>query len=563
MTIGPVSVGQPMDLHHRRWSRFGWPYAMSAGLFLVIPLLFVFAVFQLTKASGPQWLPTTFENPYTYLLNSLLLADGRLPVYIDHPGTTTEVFGGIVLMASNTKSTDDLVVATLKNPERQIRKLHWSLIIVTALMIWLAPYLTALALRSWLVGILIQVPVLFYQISLYYAMLFGSDLMLVPFSIAAVCCCTLLAAPSNLPKKDIIFVVGDGSAIPASSRRCLRIPLLASLAGVICALGIVTKLTFFPLILISLFCCGIRKQLVSFLIVFLLSLLLALFPIYWQLPQLITWVFDLGVHSGKYGAGSIGLPGANAYISALRVLLASEPLLAVITTATVIAAFGLLLLHKKNKSPQATTCKTILFLFGIQLVSFLVIAKHPAIHYIIPLTITTGLNLALLLVASQGAGSPPIGRAIGWLILVGLVLLGSKDFIHRTKRTYVTLRHETADELRLYHHAKAITQNDVRVDYYLSDSPEFPLGFGNHFAGDAFGAVLTRLYPDILFFDIFSGQFENFTESIEPAVVLKKYDHLYFLGHRDTLSKIDGFDPARFETIDHAGPYYLQKWTRK
>jgi hypothetical protein len=183
-------------------------------------------------------------------------------------------------MASNTKSTDDLVEATLKNPESQIRKLHWSLLIFTALIIWLAPYLTALALRNWLVGILIQILVLFYQILLYFAMLFGSDLMLVPFSIAAVCCCTLLAIPSNLPKKEIIFVVGDGSAIAASSRRCLRIPLLAGLAGVICAFGIVTKLNFFPLILISLFCCGIRKNLVSFVVSFLLSLLFALLPIY-------------------------------------------------------------------------------------------------------------------------------------------------------------------------------------------------------------------------------------------------------------------------------------------
>jgi hypothetical protein len=84
-----------------------------------------------------------------------------------------------------------------------------------------------------------------------------------------------------------------------------------------------------------------------------------------------------------------------------------------------------------------------------------------------------------------------------------------------------------------------------------------------HFAGDAFGADLAQLYPDILFFNIFSGQFETFNESIEPAAVLKKYDHLYFLGHRDLLPKIDGFDPAGFETIDHAAPYYLQKWTRK
>lgn len=67
-------------------SRLGWRVPASALLFLVIPILFVFAVSQLTKAKGPQWLPQTFENPYAYLFNSLLLVDGRTPQYVDHPG---------------------------------------------------------------------------------------------------------------------------------------------------------------------------------------------------------------------------------------------------------------------------------------------------------------------------------------------------------------------------------------------------------------------------------------------------------------------------------------------
>src|SRR5258708_9628025 len=96
-----------------------------------------------------------------------------------------------------------------------------------------------------------QAPRLFYQALLWYGILFGSDLMLVPFSIAAVCCCSLLAAPSAAPEKlEILFGIGDEAAGPGSVRLG-RIRLLAAFTGRVSAFGIVTKLTFFPLMLIS------------------------------------------------------------------------------------------------------------------------------------------------------------------------------------------------------------------------------------------------------------------------------------------------------------------------
>jgi hypothetical protein len=55
----------------RSW--FGGRLVISAALFLIIPILFVIAVAQLTKADGPQWMPDSFENPYNYLFNSLII----------------------------------------------------------------------------------------------------------------------------------------------------------------------------------------------------------------------------------------------------------------------------------------------------------------------------------------------------------------------------------------------------------------------------------------------------------------------------------------------------------
>jgi hypothetical protein len=112
-------------------------------------------------------------------------------------------------------------------------------------------------------------------------------------------------------------------------------------------------------------------------------------------------------------------------------------------------------------------------------------------------------------------------------------------------------------------HAKEITKGDVRADYFLSDSPEYAICYGNDAAGKFFGPPLTRMYPRAFFFNIFNSRFETFTEYLVPEVELKKYDHLYFLGTPGYFPKVDGLDPQTFETIDHTGEYYLQKWTRQ
>ena len=528
----------------------------------VIPIVFFVTVSQFTKARGPQWMPYTFENPYNYLFASLLLAKGQSPSYIMHPGTTTQLFGAVVLRASSLKSTDDLIDYTLRNPEKQIKTLHRSLLIFTTLILWLAPWLTAVLLKNNIVGFLIQIPSLFLQTFLWWELAFGPELMLVGFSIAAVCGCVLLIAPSgSVQYLELILGVNNAFA-PSGSARLLRVPVLAAVTGLICAFGLVTKIIFFPLILISLFCCRTRRNLISFVAGLLLGLAVALLPIYPQLPKLVTWIFDLGIHSGQYGSGTVGLPEPSVYLATLAQFINDEPVLAIVPTLTVIIAILLSFFSRKHQALRRISWRTILIVFGLQFFSFLVIAKHPSLHYLIPLALTMGLSLVLLYFASQTSASP-ISRAVGLITLLGLVVIGCKDFVEKTPASYSVLRSQTANQLRLYEHAKEITQNDVRVDYFFSDSPEVPLMDGNVLAERAFGRQLASIYPNVLTLNVFNSQFETFTDFINPEVVRQKYDHLYFLGARKWFPKVPGFDPATFETIDQAGDYYLQKWTRQ
>ena len=544
--------------------RFGWRKLLSPFLFLIIPVLFVVSVSQLTKAKGPQWLPYSFENPYNYLLNSLLVVAGRPPVYIDHPGTTTEMFGGVVLRMSSLKTGADLIYSTLRHPETEIKKLHWALLLFSALVLWIVPWLTALALKSQVTGLLIQAPTLFSKTLLYYGILFGSDLMVVPFSIAAVCCCLLLLVASSVPEKlELMFGIRIVSSTPNSPQILrLTVLLLPALTGIVCGFGLVTKLTFFPLILISLFCCRSRKNLLAFTISFFCTLALALIPIYSQLWRLVNWAIDLGIHSGRYRTGDIGVPEAGIYLSSLADLIQTEPLIVVIPLVATLVLLAFPLLAKKKLALNKIGWITFLALFVIQVISLLIIAKEIGSHYLIPLFITTGLDLVLLFQACRSIDASRFRKAAGWIALLGLLALGLKSFVEDTPATYAQLSGEKTDLLRLYQHAKEITKNDVRVDYFFSVSPVYPLCYGDDFAGGAFGKLLASMYPNALFFNVFNARFQTFTAYINPEAELQKYDHLYFLGSRKWFPKVDGLDPSTFETIDQAGDYYLQKWTR-
>ena len=550
-------LGQPKATVGRR-------ILMSAVLFSIIPALCLIAAFKLTKANGPQWLPPGYENSYSYLLNSLLVVKGQPPYHIDHPGTTTQVFGAIVLRTSSLKSADELVDSVLRDPERYIAFIHRALLIFTFLSAWICPWITAVLRRNLALGLLIQAPILFFQSVLSFGAWLCSDLMVVPFCIASVCICCLDTAPSSAAEKDPF-----GRRTASNHTRInllIKTRALPILSGLVCAFGIVTKLTFFPLFLISLLLSRSWKSLIAFAAAFALGLAAALLPIYSQLPRLGDWIVKLATHTGEYGSGSVGLPQGSDYLNRILTLLADEPLVAIIPIAATLTILVLLLgTTTDNRPSRAILLQVTVRLFAGQLLSFLALAKHPyGSNYLIPLCLSTGLNLVWLFYTLRISGSNITGRLLGSCVLIGLLVLGFGSFAISTPKAYAETHREMTDELSLYRHAQQLTKNDIRVDYYFSDSPAYALSFGNDIAGRFFSPVLARLYPKVLFLNVFTGRFQTFSQfDILPVQIQKRYDDLYFLGDPTYFPSGTGFDPKTFETIDHAGAYYLQRWTRK
>ena len=521
---------------------------VSLVLFAIIPAVFLFGALQLKKVSGPQWLGSNFENSYTYLFNSLLIVKGKPPFHIDHPGTTTQVFGAAVLAASGHGSGDKLIKTVLHDPEKFLRRMHRALLIVCVLAIWIFPWLAALKVGSYAKGLLLQFPVLFFDTIWHFSIWFGSDLALVACSIAAVSLCLVLVNDREGENRQLATLV---------------------LAGVICGLGIATKLTFFPLILITLLCCRRLRSFLVFGASFLVAAAVALMPIYSELPRVFQWILRLSIHAGRYGSAGVGFATPH-YLADVTTLLSAEPsiwLVPTLATGTIVC----LTLRPGGKGLPSSARRLVsnaCIVFIVQTVSFTIVAREAAFHYLVPLYASTGLNLAFLWQLVRCRRRQMRARAIAALLSLLLVAFGVSGLIFRVADLYQSLRATRLSELAIYRRVKKNTEGAVRVDYYGSIGPEFAMWFANDFSRGTFADILEKQFPKSLFYQIFNGNFETFGSSIEPEDVLKKYGHLFFFGNRASpgwvdYGHLDCFNDKHLKLIDRQGPYVLEEWTRE
>ena len=59
-----------------------------------------------------------------------------------------------------------------------------------------------------------------------------------------------------------------------------------------------------------------------------------------------------------------------------------------------------------------------------------------------------------------------------------------------------------------------IPHDAILVGYYRTSLPGYALAFGNYFAGGRYGPRLRELYPNVLFYDIWRGQFYSFVADV-------------------------------------------------
>src|SRR6185436_2402465 len=85
-------------------------FLVEANLF-VFPFLLIALYCLIRSVMGPYFFPENLDPDYAYFFNSLNLAVSQSPAHIDHPGTTVQLLGALIIKLENHNGPDVIVAA--------------------------------------------------------------------------------------------------------------------------------------------------------------------------------------------------------------------------------------------------------------------------------------------------------------------------------------------------------------------------------------------------------------------------------------------------------------------
>jgi len=281
-------------------------------LLLAVPVIALWLSFLLGESRGPYHLARSSDPDYQYLVNSLSILTHDSPNHIDHPGTTVQLFGALVVyskwgLAHLTGSPQSLADAVLLAPEGFLRAISFCLNLLIALSL----YLSALYLYRWSGPLLAA---LFLQLSFFT---FPEIL----YNLPSVKPEPLIIAVAYFLSVPLLLGVQE---TPDSRTRVVDRAALA--AGVLFGFGVVTKVTFVPVAALgSVFRGWSRKA--RFILGAIAACLIFTIPIWSKLPRTLGFDYVVLTHAGYYGQGLQALPAPAEMIVSLKRLLAADPAL--------------------------------------------------------------------------------------------------------------------------------------------------------------------------------------------------------------------------------------------
>ncbi len=482
-----------------------------AGRFaqLLFPLLLAGILIRLSDDRGPFWLGANSDGSYQYLFNSLLVMNDLPPCHVIHPGTTVQTLGSLLLTATTPgNGVEAMTYNVLLAPERSLMLLQ---VFFTAFaVIALATTgvfefeRTGSVLCGWAVS-----GVALLQIETYRSLLFvHPEALLVPLTLLLV---VLLIAREQVPPG------------PSGKRRQRLIDVSL---GLIAAAGVVTKVTFAPLCLLPLLVqSGWRGVILTggSMIVGTAGFLI---PLRTQLPRVFEWFTRIANHTGVYGEGESGFLDPKNYFSDLWRMAAAHPVLCAVIGVSALAGGAVTL--SRPGDPRARRCSRLLLLTcAVQALGLMIVAKHPAPRYALPLAVSAAFNVSLLLelMRSSAIGRPrTIVRTIAALAaLTAVAAIG-----HELRTSSRDLRSDRDDEIEMKRRVDERAPQSKRIEYYRSSSPEFALFIGNGHAWRFFAPLLSELHPNRVFFDVIRGRFESFAGAIATEGVFSDGPRVLF-----------------------------------
>ncbi|PRY98679.1 uncharacterized protein DUF2029 [Jezberella montanilacus] len=321
------------------------------------------------------------DPAYQYLFAGIDILRGHAPYHTDHPGTplqsliacTTATLWALMQVAG--LETYGIFDSALLHPELYLGSVSFVLLLLSGAAIY---YLGTRV----------------YRVTGSYLLSIGCQLS--PLLFPAVVPNLVFPTPEALLIPIVITLLGVMTPIIFCKDKSTEKDSLESYpaAGLLCGIGVATKITFLPILAI-LFLFKPSSVILRAFIFAVIGWLIGVAPIFERLPSMFSWFYQVLSHSGAHGEGSRGLIDSHQFSMALSWLarnfeLYYYTLIFLVTIVVLSLARHWLVQDRQNISanlPESTDridLRVPVVLVLIMSAQTVMVAKHPGVTYMIP-----------------------------------------------------------------------------------------------------------------------------------------------------------------------------------
>ncbi len=459
-------------------------------ILLAAPALLLASVFWLRSASTPYWLAGNLDPSYSYLLNSLNVANLHHPYHTDHPGTPVQVFGAVVVRALDPLADEDeRARAVFKDPERYASAINDALIIFSALSLFVSGWLAYRATRSIACGVLFQLAPFVSLTTLQGLIGIRPEALVIVFALVA-SALALLALRDDWAHRATFFAIAFGGLM---------------------GFGLAAKLIFLPLVVVPLVILPGKRPRVVFAMTSVVSFLIAILPILTvsHLRKMLVFALSMLTRKGFHGHGERGILNINEFaVNALSIIRAHALFSLMMAVSLVVLVWG----WRKLRAGEPTH-KTLASIFAAQFIQLLLVAKHPNHHYMIPAFCLSGASMVLLFVIFKRNLKGAALAAFYACLAVALLFVSYKrvDSLRYLRASAV----ESIAEIRgLRANLDKEFAGRAVVEYWGASSPYFALKFGLQYNGGFYASLAEELYPGRYFYNLWTREFSRFDATL-------------------------------------------------
>ncbi|HAS39381.1 MAG TPA: hypothetical protein DCS93_02840 [Microscillaceae bacterium] len=455
-------------------------------LLILLPGVLLFLILTLKSHIGAYYLGSNQDPGYMYLLNGLNLVKGKPPGHVDNPGTTLQEvaalsIGGTYLLAGQSENVQKDV---LSHPEKYLQVINYVLIGLVLLTLFVLSYRIAKN-HGWQYGV-------FFQFSLFTHPKVVYELAYVkPESFVLVASMCFMYVIFNM------LLNNDFEQ---------RYMVYSRSLGIICGIGLISKLTFLPLFVATLFLLSKAsykqgflniyiKGLGRFLAFFLITCLVLGFPVLFSVQYLAHWVIGLVVGSGKYGSGELIIVAPSLFTVGLKAIFSKN----IFFAFSYLALLGAWVYGRVKPQKVVTIGFRVLsFLLIAFTLQIFIVAKHYAHHYLIPVLPWSLMSWFVLYKSFK------FQFKINQMALYGGAVLGIVLYTFNFRPLLPRLEEFKQTQTQLVNELKLEKYKDKKIlGYHTSSGVEHALIFGIFWAGKTrnentryYQGIYQKLYAD-------------------------------------------------------------------